>query len=67
VAATGLKKRITTVERERIVTTRRATGDAVTIKASHGGFDNDVEVVTRTLERITGAKLALAVDDLSGF
>jgi hypothetical protein len=35
--------------------------------ATHGGFDNDVALMRRTLERITGAKLALAVDDLRGF
>ena len=37
------------------------------IKAGHGCFDNDVNTVTRTLERITGGKLKLAVDDLRGF
>jgi hypothetical protein len=35
--------------------------------ASHGGFDNDVEIIGKTLERITGAKLVLPVDDLVGF
>ena len=37
------------------------------IKASHGSFDNDVATVGRTLERITGGKLKLPVDDLRGF
>lgn len=36
-------------------------------KAAHGGFDNDIDVVTRTLERITGAALASPVDELRGF
>jgi hypothetical protein len=36
--------------------------------ASHGGFDNDVEVVSRTLQLITESKkLLLPVDDLRGF
>ncbi|MHB1359506.1 MAG: hypothetical protein ACYCWC_07980 [Rhodocyclaceae bacterium] len=36
--------------------------------ASHGGFDNNVEMVATTLRRITGAaQLALPVDDLVGF
>lgn len=37
------------------------------IDASHGGFDNDVDIVTRTLERIVGAPLASQPDDLRGF
>jgi len=37
------------------------------IKAGHGCFDNDMGIVTRTLERITGGKLKLPVDDLRGF
>ncbi len=34
---------------------------------SHGGFDNNIEVIGKTLERITGAQLTLPVDDLVGF
>ncbi len=37
------------------------------IAAAHGSFDNDLAVVSRTLERITGGQLAAAVDDLRGF
>ena len=37
------------------------------IKASHGCFDNDVATITRTLERLIGGKLKLAVDDLRDF
>lgn len=37
------------------------------IKAGHGCFDNDVATLSRTLERITGGKLKLPVDDLRGF
>lgn len=38
-----------------------------TESASHGGFDNNVDIIGKTLERITGAALALPVDDLVGF
>ncbi|MGH6912503.1 MAG: C1 family peptidase, partial [Geminicoccales bacterium] len=37
------------------------------IAASHGSFDNNIEVVGRTLERIRGKKLALEVENLHGF
>jgi hypothetical protein len=39
----------------------------MTESASHGGFDNNVEIISKTLERITGAALELPVDDLVGF
>lgn len=43
----------------------------VTIKPNHGCFDNSVDVVSRTLKRITGIgpkqELKLPVDDLRGF
>jgi hypothetical protein len=38
-----------------------------TTRATHGSFDNNIEIVRATLERITGAPLALPVDDLRGF
>jgi hypothetical protein len=37
------------------------------IKAAHGSFDNDVLVVTRTLERIRGGALDVDVENLHGF
>lgn len=37
------------------------------IRAAHGSFDNNVEVFTRTLQRITGGALAAPVDDLRGY
>jgi len=37
------------------------------IAIGHGSFDNDLEVVTRTLERIVGAKPKVPPDDLRGF
>ena len=45
---------------------QKGAGEKVA-KASHGGFDNNVEVISTTLERIIGGKLAMPVDDLSGF
>ena len=36
-------------------------------RAAHGGFDNDIDVVGKTLERITGAALSLPITDLVGF
>jgi hypothetical protein len=39
-----------------------------TAQASHGGFDNNTEVIGETLKRITGAtSLPLPVEDLVGF
>jgi hypothetical protein len=38
-----------------------------TISASHGGFDNDIQVLTQTLQTIRGGALLQAVDDLRGF
>lgn len=35
------------------------------IKLAHGSFDNDVDVITRMLERIRGDKLAMAVENLA--
>ncbi|MGH6648959.1 glycoside hydrolase family 19 protein [Aquabacterium sp.] len=36
-------------------------------KAAHGTFDNDVDVVSRAIERISGGVLKTPVDDLRGF
>jgi hypothetical protein len=49
-----------TIHNEGKILTRRGN-------ASHGGFDNNVEIIGKTLERITGAPLTLPVDDLVGF
>lgn len=62
----GLKQRTTWVTDSRITTAVTAEGPVLT-QAAHGAFDNDITVVGRTLERITGAKLAIPVDDLRGF
>ena len=64
-----LQSRLTVHAEEKIVTRRGGDGnpDEKTENASHGGFDNDVDVVGTTLERITGGELVLPVDDLVGF
>ncbi|HET6554041.1 MAG TPA: C1 family peptidase [Dyella sp.] len=59
----GLSKRTDILAANKVPTC--LSGD--TISASHGSFDNNIEVVGRTLERITGGKLAMPVDDLRGF
>jgi hypothetical protein len=45
-----------------------ADGEPVLETASHGGFDNDIDVMTRTLSRITGmSSLPLPITDLRSF
>lgn len=66
VAASGLARRLSVHSEEKIVTRRNDLGEK-TENASHGGFDNDIAVIATTLERITGGKLKLPVDDLVGF
>jgi hypothetical protein len=64
-----LKDRLTIHDEEKFLT-RRGNGADVqekTESASHGGFDNNVEIISKTLERITGAALELPVVDLVGF
>jgi hypothetical protein len=59
-----------TVHQEEKIVTRRGKGGAVgekREKASHGGFDNSVDIVGTTLRRIIGGDLELPVDDLVGF
>lgn len=64
-----LKDRLTIHNEEKILTRRGNGADMQekTESASHGGFDNNVEIISKTLERITGAALELPVDDLVGF
>jgi hypothetical protein len=64
-AAADLPKRTNTVVSDKIVTCKKPQEIENT---SHGGFDNDVEVVGKTLARITGrGALKMPVDDLRGF
>lgn len=64
-----LAARLTIHEEDKFIT-RVAVGPdqpEKTASASHGGFDNNIRVVGKTLERITGQALALPVTDLVGF
>ena len=64
----GLDKQTGPDQHTDVLTAKKiTTGPGTTIRASHGGFDNDIDVVGRTLQRIVGGKLALPVDDLRGF
>jgi hypothetical protein len=61
----GLSSRTTAVTSDLI---RVALGGPdATQRSAHGGFDNDVDVVSRTLSRITETALAAKVDDLRGY
>ncbi len=65
-AAAGLRgpKRLQVLQADKV---RVSRAPERWIAASHGSFDNDIDVVTRTLERITGAPLAAPPDDLRGY
>lgn len=63
----GLAARTTVSSSDRIRTAVGSDGKEVTQRAAHGGFDNDLDVVARTLSRITGAPPAMAIDDLRGY
>ncbi|MBS4097656.1 MAG: peptidoglycan-binding protein [Sulfuricella sp.] len=62
-------KRLNLHAKEKIVVRRAgvAGNRDKTANASHGGFDNDVEMVGKTLELITGGPLVKPVLDLAGF
>lgn len=61
-----LKDRKSIVADEYIQVANGADGP-VRIRSAHGGFDNDLNVMTRTLASITGGKLKMPIDDLRGF
>ncbi|VTU38162.1 putative chitinase [Variovorax sp. PBL-H6] len=65
--ASKLEGRTRRIEGPRIEVAVGADGQPLLQAATHGGFDNDISLMTRTLERITGGKLALPVEDLRGF
>ncbi|MDM0073416.1 C1 family peptidase [Variovorax sp. J2P1-59] len=63
-----LGNRTTKVTASQVKTAIDANGKPVMTPAAHGSFDNDIDVVSRTMLRITGdAKLAMPIDDLRGF
>ncbi|QRY78117.1 peptidase C1 [Pseudomonas sp. PDNC002] len=65
-AAAGLVqgKQIQLLEGAKVAT---CLSPRVDIAAAHGCFDNAVDIITRTLTRITGGPLAMPVDDLRGY
>ncbi|MEO5882299.1 MAG: hypothetical protein ABIQ06_07770 [Caldimonas sp.] len=63
----GLAARTTVVGSDRIRVAVGADGKEVNQRSAHGGFDNDIDVVSRTLTRITGTAPLVAVDDLRGY
>ncbi len=66
-AGASLSKRTVVSTTDRIRTAIDSSGADVMQPAGHGGFDNDIDVITRTLARITAADLAVKVDDLRGY
>ena len=46
------------------VTEAQISNGVARIPSAHGSFDNDVDVVTRTIERITGKSLKHPVEQL---
>ena len=65
--ATKLKSRTNVVSQDSITVAIDAMGKPVMAPAAHGSFDNDIGVVSRTLECITGSPLTMPVDDLRGY
>jgi hypothetical protein len=53
-----------TVRAPREVTEAQVSNGVTRIASSHGGFDNDVAVITRTIERIAGRPLKHPVEQL---
>lgn len=62
-AGPGEPGRYTVVIGEKVITAKPKSE----IPAAHGSFDNDVDVISTTLERIRRSDLLVAVDDLRGF
>ena len=53
-----------TVRAPREVTEAQISNGVARVPSSHGGFDNDVDVITRTIERIAGRPLKHKVEQL---
>ena len=71
VAQAGLRRdgRLQVLDRDKVTTALQPDGKTPLqqVPASHGGFDNDVDVVGGTLGLIRQGPLLQAVDDLRGF
>lgn len=64
-----LPRRLSIHNEEKIIS-RRENGAGLKEKwqnASHANFDENVAIISKTLERISGAPLVLPIDDLVGF
>jgi hypothetical protein len=59
----GLAERLSVLDQDKVMV---ALPDR-RIGAGHGSFDNDLDVIARTLRRILGGKLLSPPDDLRGF
>jgi hypothetical protein len=66
-ASVQLGERLHVVRESHVPVWKPAGGPPKTIRATHGSFDNNVDVMASTLRTITGGPLAMAVDDLRGF
>ena len=62
-ADAGLEKRLHVLNDDKVTTAR----PDLRISAGHGSFDNDVDVVGRSLAAILGGQLLAPLDDLRGF
>ena len=69
VEESGLELRTQVLTAAQVVTARASdTGEVVAqIAASHGSFDNNVDLIGTTLSRIIGGPLLVPVEDLRGF
>jgi predicted chitinase len=65
--ASGLDQRIAVIRSPRVHEWKQPSGTVATTQATHGSFDNNLDVLAATLERITGGALPMPVDDLRGF
>ena len=54
-----------TVRAPREITESQISNGVARVASSHGGFDNDVDVITRTIERIAGRPLKHKVEQLA--
>jgi hypothetical protein len=65
--ASKLRNRTRMTDVDRIDVATGADGTKVTQPAGHGGFDNDLAVLSGTLEQIINRDLVLSIDDLRDY
>lgn len=66
----GLPQRITVVDDDTMVVVHpkgSSSRNDVTIKSSHGGFDNDIATITDALRRVCGTNAVVAPEDLRDY